>query len=308
MANSDEIDRVPMEDNRLRRTLDRMRSILNSLIRNGVVIRTGAEDWDVNWPMFTARSGGSFPSHLIDSDGGGDDVFLRGPKGEAGATGATGPTGPAGSGSGAGSGGWPAETIGDGLYTDAGEVALSHSQQRFNLTNDAGQFLNGLGQFAVPVSSSGADLYVSATGDETVTNSTTFTSHTELQHSVTSGSVWWYQLLLLYSGNNATSDIKVNWNVSAGTVTGLVFFTFVYSPSDTFVSNWSRTFGAANWGTAHAFGTDATGAIRFGRLEYMIGYNSDATAAFQFANNAAAGAGTGCTVRAGTMLRGIRLR
>lgn len=96
MANSDEIDRVPMEDNRLRRTLDRMRSILNSLIRNGVVIRTGAEDWDVNWPMFTARSGGSFPSHLIDSDGGGDDVFLRGPKGETGATGATGATGPQG--------------------------------------------------------------------------------------------------------------------------------------------------------------------------------------------------------------------
>lgn len=60
--------------------------------------------------------------------------------------------------------------------------------------------------------------------------------------------------------------------------------------------------------TAHAFGTDATDAIRFGRLEYMIGYDSDATAAFQFANNAAAGAGTGCTVRAGTMLRGIRLR
>src|SRR5512139_1290354 len=104
MAASDEIDRVPIEDNRLRRTIDRMRSVLNSLIRNNVVIRTGAEEWDVNWPLFTSRSGGSFPSHLIDSDGGGDDVFLRGPKGETGETGPAGPTGPAGSGSGVGAG------------------------------------------------------------------------------------------------------------------------------------------------------------------------------------------------------------
>jgi hypothetical protein len=301
----DEIDRVPTEDTRLRRALDKMRAILNDLLRKRVIIRVSDEEWDINYPLLSQASGNSYPTFLIDEHEH-DDVFLRGPKGEAGAAGATGPTGPAGSGSGAGSGGWPAETIGEGLYTDAGEVALSHSQQRINYSNDAGQFLNGQGQWIVPGSSSGADLYVAASADQTVTNSTAFVSHTELQHSVTSGSVWWYDIWLLYSGDTATGDIKLNWNVDAGTFTGFTKYEFVHSATDTFSVNWFRSQGVSNSATALVFGTDAASTLRIGHLNHMNTYSSDATAAFQFAQNSAA-VGTSCTVLAGSILRGLRI-
>jgi hypothetical protein len=303
----DEIDRVPTEDTRLRRALDKMRAILNDLLRKRVIIRVSDEEWDINYPLLSQASGNSYPTFLIDEHDGGDDVFLRGPKGEAGAAGATGPTGPAGSGSGAGSGGWPAETIGDGMYCDAGEVALSHSQQRFNLTNDSGQFLNGTGQFAVIGTANAYDVNLSVTAPQTVTNSTTFVDATELTHSVTSGSIWWYYCWILYSGNNVSTDFKPNWHITAGTFNSIWKYNILQSQTDTFSVNFARTVGGTDFAASAAHGTDAANTVRFAWYELMVQYSADATASFQFANVTAAGVGTSCTLEAGTKIRGLRI-
>jgi hypothetical protein len=95
--------------------------------------------------------------------------------------------------------------------------------------------------------------------------------------------------------------------VDAGTFDQVFHFICHRSQTDTFSEGQSRTVGAANMATTHVFGTDATDEVRIGRFDFMVKYSADATAAFQFANNAASGVGTSCTIKAGCTLRGIRL-
>jgi len=131
--------------------------------------------------------------------------------------------------------------------------------------------------------------YIVKSANQDVTNSATLVDDTELQFSVVAGGQYMTQLDLCYTGNNITSDMKVGFLVSAGTMKGsgiLVGFSTASSPAN----NQSMTVN----------GTSAAGPVSIGVLQadldnlvtstitFNFTASSNGILKFQFANNSAA--------------------
>lgn len=296
-----EIGRAPDAPLRTRRAIDQMVDIFNDLIREGVLVQGPGGDWTVR-PDPTQLPAVSFPRPREGERG------KRGVRGPQGATGATGATGASGTSGGAGSRGQRGRRGEDARNRTPG--GLSPLQPPGTST----QFLAGNGQWLIPGGTSGGggatagfDLVVSTSGDETVTNSATYVDHTELQHSVTAGSCWHYTFIFFYSGNDATKDIKINWNVTAGTFTEWHNFWTNYTTTDGFQAGQVRTNAGTDWSAAFQMGVDGASGLRTGWLSMLALYTNDATAKLQFAETAT-GVGTSVTIENGTKLYGIRYR
>jgi hypothetical protein len=125
--------------------------------------------------------------------------------------------------------------------------------------------------------------------NQDVTNSATLVDDTELQFSVVAGGQYMTQLDLCYVGNSITSDMKVGFLVSAGTMKGsgiVVGFSTASTPSN----NQSMSVN----------GTSAAGPISIGVVQpdldnlvtstitFNFTASSNAILKFQFANNSAA--------------------
>lgn len=292
------IGRAPDAETRVRRAIDQMADIWNDLIAGGFVQQgTGG-----NWIVVGNRTSPQTPPEFCRPGRRPRPFFFPGIQG---ATGATGATGPAGS---SGSGGVPSAPY-IRRHSDTWTPPGGISGVTPVLSGSASQFLNGQGKFTTPSTGGGVgwDLQIVSTADQDVTNSTTFTDHTELQHTVTAGSIWYYHAWILYSGDTTGSDCKMTWACSAGTYTGYHLITFLYNNSDAFLVSNIRTLGGTAWGTGQSFGTDAAHTLRFGEFRQAVQYSNDCTASFQFAQNVAGGAGTEARIRTGSTLLGRRI-
>ena len=131
--------------------------------------------------------------------------------------------------------------------------------------------------------------YIVKSANQDVTNSATLVDDTELQFSVVAGGQYMTELSLCYAGNNITSDMKVGYLVSAGTMKGSGI-TIGFSTASSPANNQSMSVN----------GTSAAGPVSIGVVQAdldnlitsTITFNFTASAnailKFQFANNSAA--------------------
>jgi len=132
-----------------------------------------------------------------------------------------------------------------------------------------------------------------------VTNNSTLQNDSQLSFSVNSGETWYVQLLLSYSGNNATGDYKCGFSFPSST--GWVRYVGDSTTGDVINVSTGVRISAAAGTAAISLGTDALDTPRTFMLEMMIRPTANGTVQFQFANNTAA-AGRTSTTRAGTTL------
>ena len=122
---------------------------------------------------------------------------------------------------------------------------------------------------------------------------------------MTSGDVWYVELFLLYSGNNATGDYKFDFTFPSSSG----WYRYVgdnTTANAILVSTGVRMSALTAFAAAVACGTDAAHTPRMLKLEMMLRPTADGTCQFRFANNAAAAGRTSRTV-AGTVLRAVRV-
>ena len=131
--------------------------------------------------------------------------------------------------------------------------------------------------------------YIVKSANQDVTNNATLQDDTELQFSVVAGGQYMTELSLCYAGNNITSDMKVGYLVSAGTMKGSGI-TIGFSTASSPANNQSMSVN----------GTSAAGPVSIGVVQAdldnlitsTITFNFTASAnailKFQFANNSAA--------------------
>lgn len=107
------------------------------------------------------------------------------------------------------------------------------------------------------------------------------------------------QLLLSYSGSNATGDYKCDF--SFPTASGFVRYVGDNTTADAIAVSTGVRFATVTNLTSIALGTDGADTPRVLDLELMLRPTASGTVQFRFANNAAA-AGRTSTTRAGTTL------
>lgn len=149
------------------------------------------------------------------------------------------------------------------------------------------------------------DTILTKSSDQSVENSTTVVDETDLQLTVTAESCWLIEFLIVYSGTNATVDLKTDVQVTAGTMHGL-YNAKGLSSSNAAVDA-STALNAAATSTTQVFGTDAGDLFRVAHITLSAKFTAGATVKFRFASNAAGGAGTFTRVRAGSLLRAKRI-
>ena len=132
-----------------------------------------------------------------------------------------------------------------------------------------------------------------------MTNNATLQNDSALSFNVSSGETWYVELMLSYSGNNATGDYKCDFSFPLSS--GWVRYVGDNTAADAInVSTGIRLAAASNLASI-ALGTDAADTPRVLMLEMMIRPTANGTVQFRFANNTAA-AGRTSTTRAGTIL------
>ncbi len=293
MPNRGEVGRDPDAPKRTERALRQMADILNDLTRSGQVFRGKDGNWEIDAaatsdlpPISFGISGRHRPRPF----------FFPGIQGDTGAAGATGPSGSSGGDS-------PPAIYRHPRFRNVFPVGID----TLDLPGTSTKFLAGNGVWATPGQSSGWEVSLEQTGDESVTNSTTLTSSSYLQTAVTAGSYWYFRALILYSGDNATADIKFALTVSAGNFRGIHQWLGERSTSDAASAGQVRDGSAATWTTPLALGCDTTHEIRQVMFEQLAAFDSSATLSLQFAQNSAGGAGTEVTLHTGSLLQGVRL-
>lgn len=130
--------------------------------------------------------------------------------------------------------------------------------------------------------------YIVKSANQDVTNSSTLVDDSELQFSVVAGGQYMTQLDLCYAGNNITSDIKIAYTLSAGTMkaSGIVVgFSLGSSPANNQAISVNGTSSApAAIGVIQA---DIDNLIT-STIYFNFTASSNAIIKFQFANNTAA--------------------
>ena len=148
------------------------------------------------------------------------------------------------------------------------------------------------------------DINIKKASDQTVTNNTTLQNDSALSFSVSAGEVWYVQLLLAYSGNNATGDYKCDFTFPSSS--GWVSYVSDNTAADAInVSTGIRLAAATNL-TSIVLGTDAADTPRMMSLQMMLRPTANGTVQFRFANSVAA-AGRTSTTRAGSILHATKL-
>ncbi len=148
------------------------------------------------------------------------------------------------------------------------------------------------------------DVNIKKSADQTVTNNATLQNDSELSFSVTSGEVWYVQLLLAYSGSSANGDYKCDFSFPSSS--GWNSYVGDNTTADAInISTGIRLAAVTNL-TAIALGTDTVDTPRMFMLQMMLRPTANGTVQFRFANNAAS-AGRTSTTRAGTILHATKL-
>ena len=145
--------------------------------------------------------------------------------------------------------------------------------------------------------------------DQTVTNSTTLVSDTELKITVGAGEFWRIEMLLRYSGNNASGDYKLGFNFPTGTNGTTQFSTIdnVLTPQTITAAVVNGTWSQGTPGSISLGSDAAAGDVPLGAHGVMVLYFPNAgDVQLTFANNTA-GIGRTSTTRAGAVLRGEKL-
>jgi hypothetical protein len=138
-----------------------------------------------------------------------------------------------------------------------------------------------------------------------VTNNATLTNDSELSFAVNSGDTWYVQLLLSYSGNNATGDYKCDFSFPSAS--GYLRYIGDNSAADALILSTGIRFAAVgSFAAAIALGADAVNTPRVFELDMMLRPTASGTVQFRFANNTAA-AGRTSTTRAGSTLLARKL-
>lgn len=154
------------------------------------------------------------------------------------------------------------------------------------------------------------DVEIEAPADRDVTNNAVLgptTAHPELKFSCPAGSIWKLELLLLYAGNNAASDFKMD--LVLPTATGWFRYVGDSSTADAILVNTGTRLAAALAMPAISLGTDALLTPRTLLLEGMFRAGGAVAADVQlrWANAAAAAARISRVVES-SVLRGKRLK
>lgn len=228
----------------------------------------------------TGATGAQGPQGSIGAQGDPGEDGYPGPQGTTGVTGATGTggaTGPTGS---AGA---------TGATGSAGATGATGSAGATGVTGATGP--GGVAQTVVTKSA-----------DQTVTNNATPQADSELTAVLSANTTYRVELLLAFSGNNATGDYRCQFAPGLAVWTSSNGFHNSYSAAD--ASQLVASLGSATqWPAADAlFGTDALDTIRTAYLQFIVRVGiTGGTMTFKFANSAAS-AGRTSTTRAGTKL------
>jgi hypothetical protein len=136
--------------------------------------------------------------------------------------------------------------------------------------------------------------------DEPVTSSSTIQDDDQLKFKVAAGVLYEFDLSLVYMCSSATPDIKTDWGVDAGAVTGQVTG---IGPD---VVNTFGVQGSNDFATPIVFGTTGANTPRLARVLGVCLPDTSTTFKFQWAQNTSNIAST--IVKAGSRLRYRRLR
>lgn len=149
------------------------------------------------------------------------------------------------------------------------------------------------------------DVEIIKSADQDVTNNATVQNDTELKFAVASGEIWRVEIMLLYSGNNATGDYKFDFGLP--TVTGWFRYLVDSTTADAInVSTGIRQAAVTALAAQVSLGTDASNTPRVGIIEFMFRAGSSADFQFKFAN-ASAASGRISRTHQGSVLRARRL-
>lgn len=140
--------------------------------------------------------------------------------------------------------------------------------------------------------------------DQDVTNSITLVNDSELLLAVIANEVWLIELLVLYSGTDATGDLLWDVAVSAGVMEGALHYTGL-TTGNLIISAGVALAGVAN-GVDIGNGTLAAHGMRPLRITGFIVFSATGTFTFRFAQNNA-GVGTVARCRAGSILRAKKI-
>jgi hypothetical protein len=141
--------------------------------------------------------------------------------------------------------------------------------------------------------------------DQSVTNSTVLVNDSELFFPMLTNEVWWVEMMLLYTDNDAARDMNINFTLP--NVFGFYRYVTPFSFSDAFTQNTGTQFSnSTNLGSSLSLGGDATPTVRMWYFQAFVRAGSGANFQFQFANALAAVPHVS-TVKAGSILRGKRL-
>jgi hypothetical protein len=146
---------------------------------------------------------------------------------------------------------------------------------------------------------------IQKSADQDVTNNATLQNDTELKFACVSGEVWLVELVLAYSGNDATGDYRLNFGLP--TASGWFRYIGDNTTGDLILlSTGVRFAGLTAFAADILLGTDASQTPRVFFLEMMFRAGGTADCQFKFAN-AAASAGRISRTEGGSILRARKL-
>lgn len=235
--------------------------------------------------------------------------------GAAGAAGAAGPTGPAGLGPPGQDGEEPETWV---IPGSAGATGSAGGAGAAGATGPAG--VGPPGQDAadpdeawvIPgppgaAGAGGATVWTTTivkSADQDVTNSTVFVNDSELKITVANGECWFFELLLMYSGNDAVRDYKFDFTFP--TATGWWRFIGSDAGNDLLSLNTGLAIAATTSTSSTTLGVDATDTVRVGYIEMMLIAAGAGDVQFQFAQSSAVAA-THARTKAKSIFRGLKL-
>ena len=113
------------------------------------------------------------------------------------------------------------------------------------------------------------DVDITKSADQTVTNNATLQKDSQLSFDVDAGETWYVQLLLFFSGSNATRRLQVRLELPLAS--GFVRYVGDNTTADAINVSTGVRFAAATNVTSIALGTDATDTPRVFELELCCG-------------------------------------